>query len=434
MAEKVADQCRRELDIEIPLDVVQKREEEIAVVMRQRLRLPGFRPGKAPLSVVRQRYRDDIRSELMHELVPEQLAAQTKEHNWEIIGKPAISDVQYSADSPLKFKATFEVLPEFELQDYSDIMVEVADTTVSDDEVQQTLLRIQEEQATYVNVEEPRPLADGDYASIGVREVSTAPEQPEAKSQELLCEIGGERTRKEFTENLRGASLGEERTFAVSYPEGGSDPEIAGKSVTYHVKVLGVKKKVLPELDDDLARELGEYETLDAVRQRIREDLESVKRSKADNDAKEQLRHKLAELHIFPVPEGLVERQVESRLESFRRDLANRGMDPRTQRIDWGRVRAAQRDGAVEDVKGGLILRKIADANDIRVDQSEVAGEIQRIAAAARQAPEVVEAHLTQDGGLDRIKSRLRLDKTLGFVLQNVQRIQGKHIAGEDEV
>jgi len=428
----VAEDCRRILEIEVPQDVVKKRVEGIVAQLQRRVRLPGFRPGKAPVSLVRQRFRDDIRSELLRELIPEYVEAQAREHKWDAVGNPAVSDVEYAEDSPLKFKATLEVLPEIELKDYGDLEIEVEETAVSEEEVEKTLAHLQEEGATYVNLES-RPLQDGDYASIAVKELLVGGESPVGKTHEALCEIGGPQTIKEFTENLRGATLGEERSYDVSYPSDFNDPRIAGKTVSYHVKVLGLKKKQLPELNDDFARELGNFDSLDSVRQRIREDMEKAKRRESDQNAKSQLREKLARLHDFPVPEVMVERQIERRLDAVRRQIESKGMNPRSLQVDWGKVRAAQREAAVEDVKSGLILEKIAQENNMEVEEADLQKEIQEIVAATNQAPEVVEAHLTKDGGLDRIKSRLRIDKSLEFVLLNVRRTKKSRITGEKE-
>jgi trigger factor len=421
------------LEIEIPPEVVKKRAGEIATEFRRHARLPGFRPGKAPLSLIQQRYRDDIRSELLRALVPEYVEAQAKEQKWDPVGSPSISDVEYAEDSPLRFKATLEVLPQFELRDFRSLEVAVAETAVSNEEIENTLSELQEEGATFVNVEESRPLADGDHASIAITEVGAGSDAPSGKTRELFCEIGGVRTMKEFSDNLRGASLGEERTFTVSYPAEARDPRIAGKSVTYCVKVLGLKKKQLPELNDEFARELGDYDSLEAVRRRIREDLEKAKQHEASQSARAELRKKLAELHDFPVPEALVERQIEKRLDTLKREIEAKKLNPQLLQLDWGRLRTAQRQAAVEDVKSSLVLEKIAEANNLEAGASDLSEEIQGIADATRQSPEAVEAYLTRDGGLARIKSRLRIDKALEFVFQNVRRISKNDIAVSSE-
>jgi len=429
----VAESNRRVLEIEVPAEVVKKRAGAITAEFQRRVRLPGFRPGKAPLSLIQQRYRDDIRSELLRDLVPEYVEAQAREQQWGVVGTPSISDIEYTEDSPLKFKATLDILPEFELRDFRDLEVAAEDTTVTEEEVSNTLRELQEEGATYLNLDEARPLEDGDYASIAVAEAPAKADAPGGKTRESLCEIGGVRTLKEFSESLRGASLGEERTITVTYPEASRDPQIAGKTVTYNVKVLGLKKKQLPELDDDFARELGDYESIEAVRGRIREDLEKAKQHEADQKARAEVRQKLAELHDFTVPEVLLEREVDNRLKTLKHEIEHKNLNPQSLEIDWARLRAGQRPGAEIEIKSALILKKIAEQNNLEADTSQVAGEIQRIAEGTRQSPSTVEAHLTRDGGLDRIKSRLRLEKALEFVIQNARRIGKNDIAAISE-
>lgn len=416
----MAESCRRVMEVEIPPEVVQERANAIVAQLQQRTRLPGFRPGKAPLSLIRQRFHDDILSRLLQQLVPEYVAALAREQNWEPVGSPSVTDVQYQEGAPLKFKAVLEVLPEFELQDYRSLRIAVPEPPVGEDEVEGTLERLREQAAAYVNLD-PRPLREGDFASIAVQGASPGKESSGVRVDEVLCEIGGPNTVQEFTENLRGAQVGEERGFEVVYSRDHGDPRLAGKTVSYHVKVLGIKQKHLPELNDDFAREIGEYDSLDAVRRHIREDLENSKRQQAEQDARQSVRQKLVELHDFPVPETLVERQIERRLERLRRQITAQGMDPQRLSLDWGKIRASQREGAVEDVKSTFILEKIAHREKLEPDDSEVARELEKIAAATQQSAEAVRSRLTTEGGVDRIKSRLRIEKALEFVFHNAR-------------
>ena len=417
----MADSCRRVLAIEIPSQVVRERAQAVARELQRAARLPGFRPGKAPVSVIEQRFQEDIRSRVLQQLVPEYIAAAAREQNWEPVGTPAVTDVHYEADAPLQFKATVEILPEFELADYRSLRVEVEQPTVAEEEVEQALERLREQSATYVN-EDPRPLRDGDFAAIAMRGAAPGKESADVRVNEVLCEIGGPNTVGEFTDHLRGAQVGEELAFEVAYARDHGDHRLAAKSVSYHVKVLGIKQKHLPELTDDFARELGDFESLDAVRRHIREDLRNGKLQEAEQTARSQARQQLVALHDFAVPESLVERQIERRLERLRRQLASQGVDPQSLALDWGKVRAAQREGAVEDVKSTFLLEKIAHREQLEPDESEVSREIARIASATRQDPEAVRSRLTSEGGLDRMKSRLRIEKALDFVFQQARK------------
>jgi len=415
------DSCLRVVDIEVPLEVVQERAQAVVRELQRRTRLPGFRPGKAPASVIRQRFQEDIRTQVLQELVPEYIAAVAREQKWEPVGNPAVSDVQYEEDAPLKFKATVEVLPEFELADYSGLSVEVPEPEIAAEEVEKALEELREQAAAYINVD-PRPLQDGDFAGIAIQGGERGKESADVRVDEVLCEIGGANTVKEFTENLRGAEVGQELSFEVVYKPEHGDPRLAGKSVPYRVKVLGIKQKQLPELDDEFARELGSFETLDAVRQHIGEDRKKSRLAEAEHKARGEVRKQLVALHEFAVPDSLVERQVERRLDRLRRQLVSQGMDPKSVALDWGKVRAAQREEAVEDVKSTFILEKIAHQEHMEPEDSEVHQEIERIASVTQTDAGAIRSRLTREGGLDRMKSRLRIEKALDFVFQQARK------------
>ena len=414
----MAESCRRVLVIEIPEEVVGEKLGAITAQYRKHARLPGFRPGKAPLSIIRQKFEDDIRAQALQELVPEYVESEVKKLQLEPIGQPSISDIEFAKDAPLKFKASVETMPEFELQDYGGLKVEYEEPAVADPEVQQALEKLQAQSATYVNVD-PRPIQDGDYASITIHGVAPGKADSGVELKEMLCEVGGPDTVAEFTQNLRGVEPGQEVSFDVTYPPEFRDGRLAGKTVAYRVRVLGIKQRHLPPLDDDFAKELGEFDSLDGLRARIRENLLQSARERAEKEAKKSIRKQLVELHDFPVPESLVERQLEKRLDRLRRHLASQGMAPDRLAWDWGKVRDSQLEEAVEEVKGSLILEKIADRDQVEVSDSEVDHELNLLANALNQPEASLRARLTTDGGVDRIKSRLRIEKALEVLFQN---------------
>ncbi len=409
------------MEIEIPPEVVKKRLDAVAIQLQRRVRLPGFRPGKAPVSLIQQKFRDDIRSEVLQELVPEYVRVRAQEQNWEPVGYPSVTDVQFADDTALRFKATVEVLPEFQLENYEDMSVPLEESKVSEEEVVKNLDRLREQAATYVNLED-RPLQEGDFASIGFEGISPGRDSTPVKVEEVLCEIGGANTMKEFTENLKGAQLGEERRFEIAYPPEFNDPRLAGKTVAYKVKVLGLKKKILPELNDDFAREMGEFASLDALRQRVQDELGKAKREEAEQKAKNQLRQKLVELHDFPVPESMVERQMERRVERLRRQLTAQGVDLKSLQMDWKKLRASQQESALQEVKSALILEKIAEKKKIVAEEADIEEEIGKIAAASQQTAAMIRSRLTKEGALDKIRARIRIEKALEIIFRKVSR------------
>jgi trigger factor len=232
---------------------------------------------------------------------------------------------------------------------------------------------------------------------------------------EVLVEIGGDNTIPEFSENLRGAKPGEERVFEVAYGADHQDQRLAGKKFTYKTKVNAIKKKTTPELNDAFAKELSqEFETLDDLRKRMREGMEHERAHQAEHEGKKALLAQLVELHKFAVPEALVQRQLDIRLEQFLRALAAQGM--RTEdmkRMDFRRIRASQRGVAENEVRSNLVLEKIAESENIEATDEDVHFQIQMMAQQSQQTPEAVHAQLLKDRGIDYLKNRIRTDKAL---------------------
>jgi trigger factor len=234
---------------------------------------------------------------------------------------------------------------------------------------------------------------------------------------DVMVEIGGTNTVREFSDNLRGARPGESRTFEVSYPADFSDQRLAGKTFEYTIAVKAIKQKHLPELTDEFTKEIGQFAGIDDLKQKIREGLEHEKQHAAERQGKEKLLDELVNRHDFPVPEALVDRQIDVRLERGLRALAAQGMRPEDmKKMDFNRLRAGQKDSAIREVKASLLLEKIADAEQIQVTDEEIEVEVQALASQTKQTSEAVRARLTREGALDRIRNRLRNDKALDFL------------------
>ncbi len=382
-------------------------------------RVPGFRKGKVPASMVRQRFAEDIKSEIVEALVPRYFRDETKKQNLAPVSQPRVTDLHIHEGEPLKFKASFEILPEFKVAPYDDIRVTTLDTSVSDQDVETALNNLREQQATYNAVEEDRPLADGDFAVAGFKGTPKEAEQ-DADSKpvevdEIMVEIGGQNTIPEFSENLRGARPGDQRTFDVKYADDFADKRLAGKSMTYDVNVKGIKSRSVPELNDSFAKELStDFNTLDELRNRLRENMKAEKEHEAEHQGKDKLVEELVKRNDFPVPEAMLNDQIDLRLERGLRALAAQGMKTEDmKRMDLPRLRAGQREAALREVKASLILEKIADEEKIEVSDEQIEQEIEGLAAQSKQPVEQIRARLTQDGGLDRIRHRIRNEKAL---------------------
>jgi trigger factor len=409
----------REIAVEVPADVVSRQTEVVINKFQKMARLPGFRKGKVPATVVRQRFAEDIKTEVVEQLVPKYFRQEAEKQNLHPVSQPRVTDLHLHDGEPLKFKASFEVLPDFEVQGYQDIKVEHPDVVVSDEEIEKTLTQLREQNASYTTIED-RPIQDGDFAQVafkGTPQGEGEGQQP-VSMDDVMVEVGGTNTIPEFTENLRGANAGDERTFVVKYGDDFSDQRLAGKSFDYWVKVNSVKQKHVPELNDDFAKELGaEFTSIDEVKKRIREGMEGEKKHQAEHEAKDKLVDELVKLNPIDVPEAMVEQQIDTRLERGLRALAAQGMKAEDMRkMDFTRLRAGQKDTAKKEVQVALLLEKIADKENISATDEDVEKEIQIMAAQAQQPADTVRARLTQDGSLDRIRHRIRNDKTLEFL------------------
>ena len=419
--------CRRELDLEIPAETVQKAVARVAREFARVARVPGFRPGKAPEALIRRKFAADIQSEVLQSLVPEQIERAVTENKMVPVTRPEIDKVDFTESGPVKFRATFEVLPEFDLGQYKDLEVEIDDLQIGDADVDKAIEELRDRAATFVPVE-GRSIADGDYAQLKLKGVPAGGgETLEAES--VLCHVGGEETMDAFNQNLRGANAGDHKNFDVTYPSDYPDPKLQGKTYSYAVVVLGIKEKKRPELTDEFAKDVGEGQTVEELRTKVRENLDAARAHRQNDQTREKLLAQLVQGHDFPVPQALVEHQMDSRLERTVRSLAAQGVDPRAVNVDWVALRSRQKDRSIEDVKAELLLDRVATAENIDVTDEDVEKEIATIAQRSGESATAVRANLTRQGALDRMKSKLRSEKTLDWLCRNSRtrtKIEGK--------
>ena len=424
-AETKKDGVKREISVEVPADEVAHETEALIQKYQKMARLPGFRRGHVPASIIKQRFKEDLKSEVVEALVPRYFRKEAEKLGMIPVSQPRVSDLHIHEGEPLRFKASFEIMPEIKVEGYKELRAEHPVIVIKDEEVEEALAGLREQHATFTTIE-GSPLADGDYAQASMdgrpKEGDGKPKEQDANAKpvhmdEVLIEIGGKNTVPEFSQNLRGANAGDSREFEVSYPEDTNDKRLAGKTFIYTVKIHAIKQKSLPELNDEFAKELGEFSGLDQVRNQIRENLLAERRRTAEREAKDKLVAELIRRNDFEVPESLVDRQIDVRLERGLRALASQGMKVEDmKKMDLPRLRAGQRDQALQDVKSSLLLERVAELEGIGISEDELNREIEALARQTKQTPEAVRARLTQEGGLDRIRNRIRSEKTLDFL------------------
>lgn len=416
----VLEGCRRSLEIAIPADEVETETGRVITDVQKRAKLPGFRPGKAPATLIRKQFAGDIRQRVLENLIPKYLQKQFEAENLNVVGQPDIKDIHFHDGEPLRFKAEFEVSPEIELKEYKGVEVPYQDPSVTDEDVQKRVEEIQNQKADYSNID-PRPLQDGDYAVVALESIGGIEGEP-VKHDEMVLEIGGPDTFEAFSDNLRGVSPGESREFEVTYPEDYGAPRMAGKTVRFHATLKGIRKKELPELNDEFAQDLGDYRNMDELREAVRKAIYVQRERDAQQEAKNKIVDKLVDEHDFPVPETFVERQIRNRVETTLRAMASEGVDPRAMNLDWEKIRASQRDKAVREVKASMLLSKVAEREAIHVTREEVDREVERMARQQREPVAAVQMRFEKDGTLGRIASHIQTEKTLTFLFEHARK------------
>ncbi|MCU1273810.1 MAG: trigger factor [Bryobacterales bacterium] len=412
--------CRHSLEISVPVETVETETERVVSSFQHQAKLPGFRPGKAPAGLIRKQFEGDIRQRVLENLVPKFLEKELEKAELRIVGTPDVSDVHFHRGEPLRFKAEFEVFPQIELQEYQNLAVPYRDPQITDEDVAKRLEDVREQKADYSNVD-PRPIEDGDYAVLAIESLSGAEGQP-VKQDEMMLHVGAEDTLPAFTENLRGMSPGEEKDFDVTYPEDYGQPKLAGRTIRFHVMVKGIRKKELPELNDEFAQDLGDFRTVDELREALRKSLYAQREHEAQQQAKDKLVEKLVDMHDFPVPEAFIDRQVRNRVEQTLHSLAAEGVDASKLQLDWQKLKTSQRDKALREVKASLLLSRLAEREAIAATRDEVDKEVERIARQQREPFPAVRLRFEKDGTLGKIASHIQTEKTLNFLFEHAQK------------
>jgi trigger factor len=414
--------CTRELVFDVSAEEVSKSFRTVVRNYQKYARLPGFRPGKTPESLIRRRYASEIRKEVIDGLLPERFNKGVQELGVHPVGQPQVTELTVEDGQPLHVKAVFETLPTFSIDGYQSVTVEKPSDAVTEEEFQREMTELRESRATIEPVEEDRALIDGDWAQISYSgKVENEDDAAPLTGEDALVEIGGKETVEAFSTVLRGAKPGQELKAEVIYPADYPEAKLAGKTVSYDVTVKAIKKRTVPELNDDFAKEIGSYENLAELENRVREHIANRKSRSVASETKDKLFAALVEKFSFPVPESLVQDQIDARLERGLRALAAQGMQPEQMRkLDFSRLRGAQRDSAVAEVRTSLVLDRIADAEGITVSEEELDHELQMAALQSREPVEALRQRLTEDGGLARIREQMKREKTANLLYERL--------------
>jgi trigger factor len=408
--------CKHALDIHIPAGAVSVEVEKVVEKVRAKAHIQGFRPGKAPASIIRSKFMADIRQEALENLVPQYLEKECEKENLRVVSRPNIKDLHFHEGEAVHFKAEFEVAPEIELKDVRGLRVTYAEPVVTGSDVDARLNDIRESRAQFVNVD-PRPAVDGDHCLVSLESVAGLDGEP-MKQDDINIEIGGKDTFQEFTGVLREAVPGDEREAEITYPENYAAERLSGKTVRFKITLKQIRLRELPELNDDFAKDLGDFQTVDEVREEIRKAIFREREHTAQTEAKNVLVDRIVDMHEFPVPEAYVDNQIESTVENQLRSMAAQGVDVSKIKLDWAKLRESQLERAAKDVKASLLLGKVASSENISATQEEVDSEVQRIARQQREPVAATRMKLEKDGRMNGIVNRIITEKTLNFLFE----------------
>jgi trigger factor len=413
---------RKNLVVEIPSTVVDAEIDKVSRDYSRAARVPGFRPGKVPAKVVRQRFRDQILHDVAHGLIPRAVDEALRERGVEPVDEPDIRDVVVEEGQPLKFTASFETVPPIEPGDYATIVLRRRSPRIEDGAVEQALSRLRERAARYEPVE-GRGIEVGDSVVLDMKRTAIAQEGEHAgeshtdRHDNVTVDLGGAANPPGFDEALAGLQTGESKTFDITYPQDYTIKELAGTTVRYDVEVKSIRTRHVPELDDEFAKDIGEFDSLDALRARVRSDLEQEARQEAERDVRMDLLRQLASRVTFDVPTALLEREIDRRIKDFVSRLIEQQIDPMRANINWEEFRERQRDAAAESVKSALALDEVARREGIAATDADVDAEVARYADRSGRTVQAVRARLEKEGGLAQLYAGLRRDKTVGLLL-----------------
>lgn len=416
------DPVKRRMEVEVEPETVAAETEKVLRSYAGKARIPGFRPGKAPLSVVRTRFAKEVREDVRDRLVARSFQEAAEEKGLKPLGDPILEEVSLEEGQPLRFRTRFEVLPRIEVTKHKGVEVRRPAAVVTDADVEKALGELREAQAR-LEVEEGHRAVTGD---VVIADVKGSPEGGEPFERErMFIEIGAADNLPAFNEKLEGTTAGAQLAFSLEYPKEHPNPGLAGKRVGYELAVREVKRRVVPDLDDDFAKDLGEFESLDDLRRRVRQDLEAHKKQEAERKVRQSVLDKVLLENPVVLPDTLVDGEIRYRLEEIVRRLMMQGMDPEKLQLDWKELRSQQEEPARKAVHARLVLDAVAGTESLEVTDEEVEQRLRRDAEALGQKPERFRAELTKQGGIEVIKSQLLREKSLDL-LTSVANIQNE--------
>ena len=417
---------KKKLKVEVSAEVAGKEFNQIANDYRKHARLPGFRPGKAPLQLVKRRFQKDIRQDVLQRLVPESYDQALREREVKPLGDLRIEQLSFKEGESLQYEAQVEILPEISLPEYSGLEVRVPTEALTEGMVEEQLEKMRQRQAPLVAVSGRTTAADGDYVTVDLKG-EYLDQDPDGKTVEPIEEegatlqLGGEHTHKSFDQALQGMDVGQDKTFEATYDADYPEEKLAGHRLQFSVRLNDIKRLDLPDLDDEFARGLGDFENLDKLKDKIREELSHQLEHNRTSNLRQQLVQKLIEATDFEVPELLVESRIDDKVRDLAYDMARQGLNPTKANLDWASMRSDLRAAAEKETRAGLILGKIADQEGFEVSSQEIGEELEGLAESTNQPIDKVRQHFQEDSRREGLMDQIRRRKALDVILDGAK-------------
>lgn len=426
---------QRELKIEIDADVVKASYGRVSRKYAQKANIPGFRKGFAPVDVVKLRFAEEIKNDVLQDVIPAQVTEAIREHDLQPLAEPQLhledhENVKVNGSENVRLHVHLEVMPEIPTPNYKGIELIRRVKPVEQGEIEDLIANRLQKEATLIPIE-GRASEIGDTIIVDLEgRFDDKPDADPIQANDLDITLGDEVIENSFTDNLVGLNVDDEKDFTVSYPETFSSADLAGKTLHYKAKVKSIGRSEVPELDDDWAKSLDEgYESLSDLREKLRKDLESYAKTDADARVRNNAIAKLIEENAFEVPNSLIENQARNLLNNFAQDLQQRGVDLNNVENEFIQMAYGNmRMQAERDVMGALLLEKVAELEKVEVGEQEVNEEIERLAEYYRMPAEEIRKSLSQNGGLDNIRNNLKTRKSIEAVIEHAKVADGDWI------
>ena len=409
---------KKKMNVEVPEDEVIKEVDSFYRELSRKAKIKGFRPGKVPRNILERHFKDYVKAEVIQKLIQESYPQALSEAKLHPISNPLIDPGEMEGGKPFQYAATIEIKPEIKLEGYIGLKIEGKKEEVKDEEVEERLKNLQNIHAQLKTASDPRPVRPGDFVILDYEASMENKPLDEGKATDFTVEVGSGRFIADLEEKLVGLKPEEEKEIEVSFPEDYGYKKRAGKTLSFHVRIKEIKEKILPILDDEFAKDLGDYSSLEDLRLKVREEIEKEKKLLLERQLKDQVVEQLLQAHSFEIPESLVEEQTRSLVSDTKMRLATQGVDFKNLGLSEEKLQGDYREMAQKQVRTFLILEKIADQEGITVTDGEAEDRIREISERIHQKFDVVKRYYEKNGLIPEVKAGIMSEKILSFLLE----------------